>query len=1578
MNVGLDAKQNNDYVYVATTAGVETILYHYNTEGIAAMRTVLVPGQATNYYLDFQVPISAISAIWAGFTSATPVKIFYGTSSTNVSINKDWMVGSVVDFSQVATTKFDNIASGDLIMYTISGNTGGVNGATLSYDDGGAKTATADAIGNYSFSVPNNWSGTVTPSATGYTFSPTDRSYISVVSDQTSQDYTISALLISGNAGVAGAVLSYTDGTAKTATADGTGNYSFWVSYNWSGTVTPTKSGYVFTNSSTVYNNVVTPKTNQNYTAGVAPVISGNTGAAGVTLTYNDGGVKTVTSDGSGNYSVTVSNNWTGTLTPSKTGYAFSPANYSYNNLAADQTNQDFSVASIQISGNTTTGGVTLSYNDGGAQTAASDGSGDYSFSVSNNWTGTVTPSKTGYTFSPENRSYNNLTTPQTAQNYSIATVHISGNAGVAGVVISYNDGGAKTVTADGRGDFSFWVTYDWSGSLIPSLLGYTFSPASITINNVTTPQSGQDFTATAAPVISGNTGVGGVTLSYTDGVAKTITSDGSGDYSFSVSNNWTGTITPAKTGYTFSPVNREYTGITTDQSNQNYSVATVLISGNVATDGAVLSYTDGTAKTVTSDAGGNYSVWVSYDWTGSITPSKTGYTFSPANKSYSNVTSPKSNQDFSVETLEISGNTTAGGVTLSYDDGGAKSIVSDGSGNYSFYVSNNWTGTVIPSKTGYTFSPAQKDYAGITVPQTNQDYSIATVTISGNTGISGVTLSYNDGGDLTAISDGSGNYSFTVNYDWTGTVSPSKTGYTFSPASKDYTNQRSPADNQNFSVSTISISGNTTAASVTLSYTDGVARTTTSDESGNYSFFVSNNWTGTVTPSKTGYTFSPDHKDYTTITTPQTNQDYTIATVLIAGNTELGAVKLSYNNGGPQEVTSDGSGAYSIWVPYDWSGTITPSKLGFTFFPASSVYNNIHAPQTNENYSISTVTISGNAGIGGATLSYHDGSNKTVTADGSGNYSFSVSNHWTGTVTVSKTGYQFNPANKEYTNIAANQINQDYTVSAILIEGNTQIGGVTLAYNDGTDKTVSSDGTGNYSFWVPVNWTGSVTPSKDGYTFGPAALNYTNAAAPQSGQNFNIATLRISGTTGTANTILSYFDVTNKTVTSNGSGLYSLWVTYNWSGTVTPAKPGYIFNPVNLAYLNITVALSGQDFIPTIVEGIQLTNPVIPGGGTINLVSGGTNTIIWNSININKAKLEYSTNSGTAWSLIADNIPSPNGPCSYAWKTPATLPQSFQIKISKSDDPAFSSIQNTKLIEFKIVAPNGGEQWMINSERTISWFTYGFVDSEDPHPVPLSVWLQYSLDNGATWVTINDNINCVEGINNYLWTTPTMTSTECKVRIIQLNHIEEGLTAYIDASDNCFTLMQNSQASRYIITSPNNKEVFKAGTYQYIEWKRTGGVILGSVLLEYSIDGGKVWTKINTAPIAGVMRFSWLVPNVNSSHCLVRMSNYLSKVVYDVCDKEFTIISGSSSATNYPNPFNPATRIKFILENTEDITLTIYNSIGQVVKELASGRYEAGIHEVEFNASRLSSGVYYYELRRSNTREIHKMLLVK
>lgn len=80
----------------------------------------------------------------------------------------------------------------------------------------------------------------------------------------------------------------------------------------------------------------------------------------------------------------------------------------------------------------------------------------------------------------------------------------------------------------------------------------------------------------------------------------------------------------------------------------------------------------------------------------------------------------------------------------------------------------------------------------------------------------------------------------------------------------------------------------------------------------------------------------------------------------------------------------------------------------------------------------------------------------------------------------------------------------------------------------------------------------------------------------------------------------------------------------------------------------------------------------------------------------------------------------------------------------------------------------------------------------------------------------------------------------------------------------------------------------------------------------------------------------------------------------------------------NYPNPFNPSTNIKFKLEESGFVTLSVYNVLGQKVKTLVSEELTFGTHQVNFDASSLSTGVYFYKLESGNLTNVKKMMLLK
>ncbi len=80
----------------------------------------------------------------------------------------------------------------------------------------------------------------------------------------------------------------------------------------------------------------------------------------------------------------------------------------------------------------------------------------------------------------------------------------------------------------------------------------------------------------------------------------------------------------------------------------------------------------------------------------------------------------------------------------------------------------------------------------------------------------------------------------------------------------------------------------------------------------------------------------------------------------------------------------------------------------------------------------------------------------------------------------------------------------------------------------------------------------------------------------------------------------------------------------------------------------------------------------------------------------------------------------------------------------------------------------------------------------------------------------------------------------------------------------------------------------------------------------------------------------------------------------------------------NYPNPFNPTTSISFSIPQAAFVTLKVYDIVGREVANLMSEQKDAGIYNYNFDASKLSSGIYFYRLQAGNFTSSKKMILIK
>jgi hypothetical protein len=88
--------------------------------------------------------------------------------------------------------------------------------------------------------------------------------------------------------------------------------------------------------------------------------------------------------------------------------------------------------------------------------------------------------------------------------------------------------------------------------------------------------------------------------------------------------------------------------------------------------------------------------------------------------------------------------------------------------------------------------------------------------------------------------------------------------------------------------------------------------------------------------------------------------------------------------------------------------------------------------------------------------------------------------------------------------------------------------------------------------------------------------------------------------------------------------------------------------------------------------------------------------------------------------------------------------------------------------------------------------------------------------------------------------------------------------------------------------------------------------------------------------------------------------------------------VSTYSLSNNYPNPFNPSTKISYTIPQRSNVSLKVFNLLGSEVASLVNEEKSAGVYQIEFNAANLSSGIYFYKLQADTFVETKKMILLK
>jgi inhibitor of cysteine peptidase len=246
-----------------------------------------------------------------------------------------------------------------------------------------------------------------------------------------------------------------------------------------------------------------------------------------------------------------------------------------------------------------------------------------------------------GYFMDSEFNSHGFIATP-TGTTYSISGTATSNGSPLSGVSVALGGSSSATTQTASDGTYSFSGLTKGSYTVTPSMSGYTFNPQKATVA-ITNKDMTESFTATALYSISGTVTLGssplsGVTITLSGTAKGSTTTNSDGSYSFTNLQKGSYTVTPSKTGYTFSPpnstvtLNKNVSGLKfTATALPTYSISGTVTVGNTPVAGVTvtLSGATGTGTPVTTGADGAFSFSGLLKGSYTLTASKTGYTFS-------------------------------------------------------------------------------------------------------------------------------------------------------------------------------------------------------------------------------------------------------------------------------------------------------------------------------------------------------------------------------------------------------------------------------------------------------------------------------------------------------------------------------------------------------------------------------------------------------------------------------------------------------------------------------------------------------------------------------------------------------------------------------------------------------------------------------------------------------------------------------------------------------------------------------------------------------------------------------------
>jgi plastocyanin len=195
---------------------------------------------------------------------------------------------------------------------------------------------------------------------------------------------------------------------------------------------------------------------------------------------------------------------------------------------------------------------------------------------------------------------------------------------------------------------------------------------------------------------------------------------------------------------------------------------------------------------------------------------------------------------------------------------------------------------------------------------------------------------------------------------------------------------------------------------------------------------------------------------------------------------------------------------------------------------------------------------------------------------------------------------------------------------------------------------------------------------------------------------------------------------------------------------------------------------------------------------------------------------------------------------------------------------------------------------------------------------------------------------------------------------------------------------------SAFALLNAQTKHIVQTSEFQFdpadiniavgdtVEWQWVNGT---HTTTSDSTTGQNHWD----APLdANNTSFSFVItsPGVHHYHCTPHQSlgmvGTITATSPNAVNDEENNPDKFRLSQNYPNPFNPSTKIEFSVPSESRVTIKVFNSIGEEVATILNNVIKSGSHSVDFNAGKLTSGIYFYQIKAQNFTATKKMILLK